>query len=440
MHAILVPVGSAGDVYPFIALGRELQRRGHRITMITSGIFGDLARRAGFEFKASLSSEAYQAIVSDPDYWHPLRSTRLLLDRIVSPAIAVVYALVKESYRPGDSAVVAGTLALGARVAQEALGLPLTTVHLQPSAIRSCRAPALHPGFGWMRQMPLALRPAAFRLIDAIADRLYGGPLNSFRATLGLPPVRRLFGSWWHSPESTLGLFPAWYAAPQADWPRQIRLCDFPLFNAPELEVPAEELERYLEAGEPPIVFTCGSAMSSAHEFFAAATQACRMLGRRALFVTRFTRHLPRSLPANVTHVAYAPFGRLLPRTAAIVHHGGIGTTAQALRAGLPQIVTPYCYDQYDNADHLMRLGVALTVTRSRHSAERIAGSLDRLQADRVLRARCLEISQRFTSVEPLGEAADALERYWFERRILPQPGERLLPASGPAAPAPSAA
>jgi len=440
MHAILVPFGSAGDVYPFVALGTELKRRGHRVTMITSGYFGEVARQAGFEFTSSLSSEAYLASVSHPDYWHPVRSTRLLLDRIVNPGISVVYELLRQAYRPGESAVVAGTLALGARVAHDKLGIPLTTVHLQPSAIRSCHEPAVHPGFGWIHYLPLRLRPLAFRLIDAVADRLYGRPLNAFRATLGLPPIKRLFGAWWHSPESTLALFPAWYAAPQPDWPKQISLCDFPLYDAASEEYPARELERYLDAGEPPIVFTSGSAMSSADEFFAAGAEACRLLGRRALFVTRFARQLPQPLPAHVWHLPYVPFSRLLPHAAAFVHHGGIGTAAQALRAGIPQLVTPFCYDQHDNAAHLEHLGVALTVPRGQLCAAGLAASLERLLTDATLHARCRELATHFVQGEAIKKAADALERYWFERRKLARPVHRAAPGAATTASAPTAA
>ncbi|HLW25346.1 MAG TPA: nucleotide disphospho-sugar-binding domain-containing protein [Steroidobacteraceae bacterium] len=441
MHALLVPFGSAGDVYPFVALGLELKRRGHRTTMITSEYFGDLARSAGFEFTASLSSEAYLDIVSDPDYWHPLRSTRLLLDRSVNPAIAVIYELLRAAYRPGESAVVAGTLALGARVAHDKLGIPLTTVHLQPSAIRSCHEPAVHPGFGWMHRLPLRWRPLAFRLIDAIADRLYARSLNAFRATLGLAPITQLFGSWWHSPESTLALFPPWYAAPQPDWPSQVKICGFPLYEA-ESDDSAAELERYLSAGEAPIVFTSGSAMTSADDFFAASSEACRLLGRRALLVTRFTRQLPPRLPPGVSHLSYVPFSRLLPRAAAFVHHGGIGTVAQALRAGVPQLIAPCCYDQHDNAAHLHSLGVGVTLARNQYTATRVAAELGALLADLTLQRRCRELATRFVEGEgdPVAQAADAIERYWSERRKLDRGASRVPSSRGSAASAPTAA
>jgi rhamnosyltransferase subunit B len=418
MHVILIPFGSAGDVYPFVALGTELKQRGHHVMMITSAYFADLALSAGFDFTASLSTEDYLSLIDDPDFWHPIRSMHLLVTRSVNPAISVIYDLVKRYYRPGESAVVAGTLALGARVAQEKLGLPLTTVHLQPIAIRSCYEPAVYPGFGWLPHLPIGWRSLAYSLMDTAGDHVYAGPLNSFRRDLGLPPVKRLFGQWWHSPESTLALFPSWYAPPQPDWPTQVRSCDFPLYDGSDLEHADSDLDDYLAEGEAPLVFTTGSAMTRGDDFFAASAAVCEMIGRRAMFVTKFPNQLPTPLPALVRHVHYVPFSRLLPHAAAFVHHGGIGTAAQALRAGVPQLVVPCCYDQFDNAAHLQRLGVSSTVTRGRYTPTHVAGVLRKLLDEPAVRTRCAEIASRFGSCEAPLPAADALEQYWNERRL----------------------
>jgi rhamnosyltransferase subunit B len=432
MHVILIPFGSDGDVYPFVALGIELQRRGHRVTMITSAYFAGIARGAGFEFAASLSSEDYLSLVGNPDFWHPLRSAPLLVTRSVNPAISVIYELVKRCYRPGESAVVAGTLAFGARVAQDKFGLPLTTVHLQPSAIRSSYEPAVYPGFRWIQRVPRGWRPAVFGMIDAVADRVYAGPLNAFRIQVGLPPIKKMFGSWWHSPESTLALFPPWYAAPQPDWPAHVSVCDFPLYDAGNLAYPDPDLRSYLDGGEAPLVFTSGSAMTSADEFFAASAAACNLLGRRAIFITRFPNQLPHPLPPLVRHLPYAPFGKLLSRAAAVVHHGGIGTAAQALKAGIPQLVAPCCYDQFDNAAHLESLGVGLTIPRVHYKASAVAAGLSWLLDEPRIRKRCAAISAQFGTGNALTPAADALEQYWYGRRNFARPSGAMTGSARP--------
>jgi UDP:flavonoid glycosyltransferase YjiC (YdhE family) len=117
-----------------------------------------------------------------------------------------------------------------------------------------------------------------------------------------------------------------------------------------------------------------------------------------------------------VRHVHYAPFSQLLSRSAALVHHGGIGTAAHALKAGVPQLVAPCCYDQFDNAAHLRRLGVSRTVARDRYTPAHVATILRGLLDAADLRRRCAAIATRFGASTALSSAADALEQYWKER------------------------
>ena len=429
MHVILVPVGSAGDVYPFLGLGNELKRRGHRITLITAGYFADLARKAGFDFAPFCSREHYLEMVANPDIWHPQRSIALLARQSVIPAIASIYQLIEQQVHAaaaagsGQPVVVAGSLALGARVAQERLGVDLTTIHLQPVVFRSRFEPPIHPGLGWIQHVPVRLRPAVFRLMDFMVDNIYAGPLNAFRAQHGLAPIKRVMDQWWHSPEATLALFPRWYAAPQPDWPAQVQFLDFPLYDGGSLETADAALPALLTAGEAPIVFTSGSAMATGTEFFAASARSCELLGRRGVFITKFTAQLPRPLPAAVRHVDYAPFSQLLPRAAAFVHHGGIGTAAQALKAGVPQLVAPCSYDQLDNAARLQRLGVSITLPRARYNAENVAAALRTLLADAQVRERGAACAALFGSADPVVATVDALEQGW-RRRARPTAGD----------------
>ncbi len=417
MHVVLVPFGSAGDVYPFIGIGSELKRRGHRVSMITAGYFEDLAVQAGFEFAPFMSRSEYLEVIGDPDLWHPQRSVPLLATRCVIPAIPVIYRLIEERYRPTDTVVVAGSLALGARVAQEKLRVPLTTIHLQPVVFRSRFEPPIHPGLGWIRHIPSFLRPAVFRLMDRMIDSLYAEPLNRFRAQLGLGPVKRVMDRWWHSPEAVLALFPDWYARPQPDWPAIRKMTGFPLFDAAGLEDSPIDLDDYLGAGEAPIVFTSGSAMATGQEFFSASIGACQLLGRRGVLVTKFAEQLPTPLPSCVRHMPYAPFSKLLPRAAAFVHHGGIGTSAQALKAGVPQLVAPCSYDQLDNAERLRRLGVSMTVPRAQYTAERVAATLRQLLSSSKIRPQLNRWSLAFGPTNPLVTIADSLEEIWRSPR-----------------------
>ena len=150
--------------------------------------------------------------------------------------------------------------------------------------------------------------------------------------------MRRVF-RWWLSPDLVIGLFPGWYAAPQPDWPRQLRLAGFGRFDGARAELP-EDVRRFCEEGSPPIAFTLGTGMTHAAGFFRTAVAVCDALGTRGLLLTKYPEVIPARLPPGVRHCAFAPFRQLLPLCAAVVHHGGVGTTAAALEAGCPQLVT----------------------------------------------------------------------------------------------------
>src|SRR5262249_53944037 len=160
-------------------------------------------------------------------------------------------------------------------------------------------------------------------------------------------PVRGIMSQWWHSPQRVLGLFPPWYGEPQPDWPPQVRLVGFPLYDERGVEELPGGLADFLATGSPPLVFMPGSANAQAQDFFRAPVEACQRLGRRGLLLPRFPEQLPAPLPPTIRHFNFIPFSQVLPQAAALVHHGGIGTSAQALAAGVPQVVMPLAHDQF---------------------------------------------------------------------------------------------
>jgi rhamnosyltransferase subunit B len=167
---------------------------------------------------------------------------------------------------------------------------------------------------------------------------------------------------WLNSPEQVICAFPNWFAAPQPDWPPHCVTTDFPRSEGGADAALDPLLVRFLEAGAPPIGITPGSAMAHGRPIFERALAACDALGLRAVVITPFRDQLPATLPASAMHVSYASFELLLPKLAALIHHGGIGTSAQALAAGSPQLITPWAHDQFDNASRLCRLGVARSI------------------------------------------------------------------------------
>jgi UDP:flavonoid glycosyltransferase YjiC (YdhE family) len=411
-HFLLVALGSAGDVHPFVGLGQTLQRRGHRVTIATCSYFRPLIERVGLGFEEVLSAEEYLRMIADPDLWHPMRGPKYVMQNAIAPGIRPVYDIVSRlKNESGRLVVAASSLALGARIAHDKLGVPTATVHLQPIVLRSVVQPGKLTGLIAPPWFPRSLVRAQYWLADVlVVDRLIGPALNGLRDELGLPPVRRSFDGYIHSPQLTIGLFPEWYCPIAPDWPPQTRLTGFPLYDEQDVSTLSHEVRAFLDAGPPPVVFTPGSAMTHAGPQFAAVAEACRKSDRRAILLTRHPEQLPKSLPPGVRHFDYVPFSLLLPHCAASIHHGGIGSVAQALLAGVPQVVMSMSHDQFDNAARLERMGVGLALPPKVFQADRVAATLDRLLNSPNVKSACTKIQSHFAGTKPLEETAVLLE------------------------------
>ena len=356
-------LGSAGDVHPFITISQALIARGHAVRMIASPYFEERIRRAGVDFAPMGAPGDYERVLQRPELWEPRSGSRFILDELLQ-RVPEGYEVTRAAAHDAD-VLIGSTLSWGMRLVQEVAGLPGATVHLSPVCIPSAIAPPILPGVGDLSWMPYWSRRLLQRAGDRfVLDRLIGPRLNGFRASLGLPPVRRIWSRWVHSPDLTIGAWPEWFAPRQPDWPPQAQTSGFPVFDEVGRLDPA--LERFIEdaraTGTAPIGITAGSAMAHGGRFYARALDACRALDVRVVLVTAFAGQLPSPLPGWAHRTAYAPFSTLLPRLAALIHHGGIGTSAQALAAGIPQAIVPFAHDQFDNAARLRRLGVSTTL------------------------------------------------------------------------------
>lgn len=411
MRVILTPVGSHGDVHPFVALGIGLKARGHAVTLVAAEPFRPLAESHGFDYAQTMPTDEYERLTRHPDLWHPKRSMKALFDpEVTAKWLPHGFELIRERYVPGETVVAAGALALAARVANEVLGVPLATVHLAPVGLFSAASPPVYPTLRFRSWWPRWFRRALFRTGERLViDPMVGKLLHPFRDSHGLPRARRLFSDWINSPLRMLGFFPKWYAdAP--DWPARFRHVGFLRYDQADAHPVPAEVRDFLSAGEPPVVFSFGSAMRTGRAHFEAAVAVCERLGVRGLLLAKGREQIPASLPASVLHAEYAPFSEVFPRAKAVVHHGGIGTSAQALAAGVPQLVMTMAFDQPDNGERLRKLGVARVLPAARFTPTRASAALAELLNDPTVPAACAELRQRMTATDPVAEACDAVE------------------------------
>lgn len=412
-HVLLLPFGTSGSIFPFIWLGRLLLRNGHRVTMITARIHEKHTLAAGLNFVA-VGNDAVEQMLGDPQLWragHGSRVAYLHAGRATAGYVEAVEGLIAREGLP--DLMLAPMICFGARLMREKRGIPLVTVHLYPMMFVSAyEVPLVIPLVRWVRKLPLWVRKAILA---------FPNPLDFFAlfsvwrscAKNGVTKPLSLWKQWWHSPDGVLALFPAWFAQPQPDWPQNLLQWDFPMEDMAAEHPLDPELKAFLEAGEAPVVFTPGTGHRHARQFFETAFALAETLGCRAVFLTFQREQVPAELPPSIFVATYAPFSAVLPYASVFVHHGGIGTVAQSLAAGVPQLVVDMALDQHDNAEHVKSLGVGLSIPASRFSQSRALPLLQRCLSDQDMRRKAQQLSATMGADRDMGALLA-----WLEQRI----------------------
>ena len=386
-HLLITTFGSLGDLHPYLALAIEWQKRGGRATIATSELY-----------RAKIEAENVGFFPVRPDLPAPENSapmierlmdtrhgTRRLFQELMMPALRDSYHdLHAACLETQPDIFLSHPITFAAPIVAEQLQLNWASSVLSPLSLWSHYDAPLLPGVAGANLA--RLHPIFSRSLSFAAHHLtrsWFAPVEQLRRELNLKRGSHpLFGGV-HSPQLLLALFSATLARPQLDWPQPTHLCGFCFYDRhEENEESMARLNAWLDGGAPPLVFTLGSAaVYTAHDFWLHSRRAARRLNRRAVFLVGNTTRNAFNLPPRDSEyvAAYAPYSRLFPRAAAVVHQGGVGTTAQALRAGVPQLVMPFSHDQPDNAARLQRLGVATTLTRTNYHASSAAATIHQL-------------------------------------------------------------
>jgi rhamnosyltransferase subunit B len=408
---VLSTLGSLGDLHPVMGLALALQARGHDVVLATSDFYREKIAAAGLEFRPLRPLAA----PDDPQMLRRVLDSRkgpeYLIRTLLLPHVGDMYDDMSSATEGADF-LISGEVVLAAPLIAEKRGIPWAAAILAPFSFFSVYDP---PVFPFLPGSQLLTRAPSFlqrRLLDTVrfVTRNWGEPIAALRRSLGLRPTRHPLLLDRFSPNLNLAMFSSVLGRPQPDWPQHTVQTGF-VFYDQEGEVAHEPLQTFLASGPPPVTFTLGStAVMDPGRFFEESAAAARRLGRRALLLMGKNAP-PANLSTDLFAADYAPYSRVFPQSACVVHQGGVGTTAQALRAGVPQLVMPYAFDQPDNAARVMRIGAGLSLSRRRYRADRAARLLDRLLATATYDEHARDAGQHVGSENGASVACDSVER-----------------------------
>lgn len=428
---ILNTFGSFGDIHPYMAIAMELQRRGHVSVIATMEIYREKVEGAGLPF-ATVRPNIPQPKEQDPELiekiMEPKTGPRFLTEEVVFPAVRDSYADLMRAVVGADLLVTHPAAPAGPLVGRKT-GMTWISTVLAPLSFFSAYDPPVPPFWQWTRKLSVLGPELMGFFLNLMKSSYKAKAVTEFRDELGLSDTGNPMFEGQHSPARVLALFSEVFAQPQPDWPKQTEVTGFCFYDGHHETTVPPALLRFLENGAPPIVFTLGSsAVWVARDFFRESIDAAKRLGRRAVLLIGDERNMPHVLPEGIIALDYVPYQSLLPKAAAVVHHGGVGTTSQGLLAGVPTLIVPFAFDQSDNAEHAYKLGTSRTLYRKNYFAPRVANELHELLRQPSYARRALEVSRRLQAEDGPGRAADLIEQVLSET---PNKTEELAYASG---------
>jgi UDP:flavonoid glycosyltransferase YjiC (YdhE family) len=345
--------GTDGDVLPFTRIGRALRDRGHEVVLLSHAHYERKADEAGLEFVCVDTVSEFERNLADTGDLVDAREAhelRWFFDRndLFDQLRSECQALISRD-KPGDSVLVGRcTSDMAVLVAAEATGSPRVSLALSP-----------------LQHLALAGGAAA------TFEEMSAGGVDAVRAEFGLGPVGD-WTRWMGTADLQIGLWPRWFDLAGFPSPYGWRLTGFAFPDEDEAPGLPDEVAELLAGPVPPVLVSGGTGRMLHAEFYRVAVEACRRLGRPALLVVRHRDLVPDPLPEQMTWVPRLPFRDVMPRCAAVVHHGGMGTLARALAAGTPQVILAHGVDRPDNAQRLARRGVAAWLPAEEWQADRV--------------------------------------------------------------------
>ena len=411
--------GTKGDIFPLIAMALELSERGFRAVFLTNEHHRDLVESNGVQFLSTGNKKDYIAVHGDDRIWNPKNDVlEIAFDPLLKTTISLSYKLTIEQFNKTTNLAVVGTFPSinGATMAADALAIPHITLTLAPRYVPSFVEPPAPIRWIVPRWIPKSLGKRLTAGILWASDKRverkeYFRKLNEMRLSRNVMPVTTpLVKFAFPQHHLQIALFPGWYGMRAPDWPTNLHATGFPKFSQVDQDARAT-VDKFIRAYGSPLVFTTGTGVQDATKLFSEGKKICENLDVPGLFVGKVENRSEYGTEGFL-HLDYVDFKRILPSCLAIVHHGGIGTLAEAVRAAIPQLVRPLTFDQFDNADRVHRLGLGTFVMPKHFHEKKVTPIIRRLISHRKTGGFIDEYAALANDDEGIPRACDLVEKF----------------------------
>lgn len=412
MKIVIAVFGSLGDMHPMNAIGLELKKRGHEVAFAAMEFYREKLEMLGFEFRPMRPH-------LDPNNKELARKmmdaksgSETLLREIILPNLRPMYEDLTKAVEGADLLISTEVVFVADSVVKKTKIKWITTT-LAPGTLLSAHDPFVPPNVQWLKHFRFlgsGFHGVMYGFVKRMIESWFAD-YRKFRREIGLNEDHDpLFNG--KSKLLNLAMFSRVLGKPQPDWHSPTLQTGFCFYDGKDdMGKMPEALTEFLENGEPPIVFTLGSAaVMDARDFFEESAKAAKMLGKRAVLLYGIFNEKPKGLDENIVGFDYAPYSFVFPRSVAVVHQGGVGTTSQVLRAGVPHLFMPYSHDQPDNAARCERIGVARVISRDDYTAQTAARELEKLLSDENYRKNAGENAKIVNHEHGTRTACDAIE------------------------------
>lgn len=399
---ILVTDGTWGDTLPFMFLAQELMSRGHNALVVSNEYYANYAETQGIPFRSSTQKEDRERLLSNTDLWDSEKGMAVIAS-YTGVMFEKVCPILEEEIAKGCDLLISHAFSFSAKTMAEKYKIPHHSLLISPIQLYSTyRLPVFYGGrnYNWI---PRSIKSLLYPLINRyVLDPLFPQEINKERAEWKLPPIHS-FVFWNTEADVTFGLWPEWYSPLEKDQsPTTKKLVGFPL----GVEIESEEnpaLIEWIKNGPKPIVVTLGSGYLHTEKMLKTIKNIAQKHGERFILLGPHNTPDVISKNSSVLCQTHISLSHTLPYCKLAIHHGGAGTLAQVVQAGIPHIVIPQSHDQPDNAYRIESLGLGIALWTQNPTEEELTKAIQTVMSSSYIVKSCIAARERIIASKENG-------------------------------------